>query len=138
MTPWSRCRLLSRATLELQQACAATEEETMADDRSMTRTVDVAEARAQWDQVIEDVGQRRGRIVIERDGIPVAAVISAADLERLQRLADEWDAPFRVIDRMRAAFSDVPDDELERQVDKAVAEARAELRAEREAAGLKQ
>ena len=95
-------------------------------------------AGAHWDEILDRVYGHKARVIVERDGIPVAVVVSAADLERLQHLADQWDAPFRVIDRMRVAFSDVPDDELERQVDKAVAGARAELRAEREAAGSQQ
>lgn len=45
-----------------------------------------------------------------------------------------WEADFSVIGRMRAAFADIPDDELEAAVKQANEEARAELRAERAAA----
>ncbi len=41
--------------------------------------------------------------------------------------------PFAVIDRMREAFKDVPAEEIEREVAKAVQEVREERRAERSA-----
>ena len=47
---------------------------------------------------------------------------------------ENWSADFAVLDRIGAAFADVPDEDLEREVTKAVAHARAELRAEREQA----
>ena len=106
----------------------------MADDGSMTRTVDVAEARARWDQILEDVFQRRARVVVEKDGVPIAAVISAKDHERMQRWEAERARRFAILDEIGAAFADVPAEDLEREVAKAVAEARAELRAEREQA----
>ena len=56
----------------------------------------------------------------------------ARGLARLSRLEAEWDAPFKALDRTREAFRDVPADELEREIPKAVEEARAQLRAERE------
>ena len=46
----------------------------------------------------------------------------------------ERKADFAVIERMRVAFKDVPDAELEREIAKAVADARANLRTERELA----
>lgn len=39
---------------------------------------------------------------------------------------------FTVLDRMRQAFADVPDDELEREIARANAEVRTEMRTERE------
>lgn len=52
-------------------------------------------------------------------------MISAEDLSRLTRLEKERNERFKVIDRMREAFKDIPDKEIERQVDKAVAKVRA-------------
>lgn len=43
----------------------------------------------------------------------------------------EGENPFAVIDRMRAAFADVSDEEIERETAKAIAEVRAEMAAER-------
>src|SRR6266571_8112873 len=104
----------------------------MREAEPMTQTMKVTDAREHWSQVISAVFRRQKRVVLEKAGIPVAALVSTDDLERLRRYDEERKADFAVIDRLRAAFQDVPDEELEREISKAVAEARAELRAERE------
>ena len=49
----------------------------------------------------------------------------------------EKEDPFAVIDRMRAAFADVPDEEIVAETDRILAGVREEMRAERErAAGV--
>ena len=106
----------------------------MGEPEPVTETMDVAQVRERWSPVIDAVARGRTRVVIERAGIPVAALVSAADLRRLRRNDAERAADFAVLDRIGAAFADVPYDELEREVAKANAEARAELRAEREQA----
>ena len=70
-----------------------------------------------------------GRPVIEKDGRPAAAIVSPADLEALQRLEHQREEAFKVLDRMSAAFADVPEEELEREIELALAEVRAESRA---------
>lgn len=98
----------------------------------VNQTVSVTEAQEQWNTLVDAVARRQRRVVLEKNGRPVAAIISAADLERLRRYDAEREERFRIIDVMRAAFADVPDEELEREINKAFAEARAERRAERE------
>jgi prevent-host-death family protein len=94
----------------------------------------VTDAREHWSQVINAVFRRQKRVVLEKAGIPVAALVSTEDLNRLRRYDAEREADFAVLDRIGAAFSDVPDEELERELTKAQAEVRAEMRAEREQA----
>ena len=106
----------------------------MREAEPMTQTMTVSEARNNWSKVVNAVFRRQQRVVLEKAGIPVAALVSADDLARLQRYDAERAAEFAVIDRLRAAFHDVPDEELERELTRAQAEARAELRAEREQA----
>src|SRR6266487_2957384 len=102
----------------------------MREAEPMTQTMKVTDAREHWSEVIGAVFRRQKRVVLEKAGIPVAALVSTEDLERLRRYDAERTADFAVIDRMRAAFEDVPDAELEREVAKAVAEAQADLLAE--------
>ena len=97
----------------------------------MTHTMNVTQARENWSTVVNAVFRRQKRVVLEKAGIPVAALVSAEDLARLQRYDAARAARFAVRDRIGAAFADVPDDELEREVAKAVAEVRADLQAER-------
>jgi prevent-host-death family protein len=50
------------------------------------QTIKASEARKQWSQLINEVFRGESRIIIERSGLPVAAIISAADLDRLTQL----------------------------------------------------
>ena len=96
--------------------------------RSETKTVKSSEARQQFSELINQVFHKKTRVIVERSGIPVAAVISAEDLERLQQFEEQRERDFSVLDEIREAFKDVPDKTLEREVSKALASARKDLR----------
>lgn len=100
----------------------------------ITQTMDANAARAHWSRILTAVFRRQSRVVLEDAGNPVAVLVSTEDFARLQRYDAEREADFAVIDRMGAAFADVPPEEIEREVAKALAEVRAEMRAEREQA----
>jgi hypothetical protein len=74
-------------------------------------------------------------VVVEESGAPIAALVSLDDLERLMDSHRDGDARLEVIDRMRAAFADISTEEIEREVEKALAEVRDEMEAERIATG---
>lgn len=101
----------------------------MREREPVTQTVKASEARQNFSQLLNQVFRGEDRIVVEKSGIPVAALISAKDLARLEWLEDERARSFAIIDEIREAFKDVPDEELEREVDKAVADARRKHRA---------
>jgi hypothetical protein len=67
-------------------------------------------------------------VLVEKNGIPVAGIVSTADLERLARFDRERAEAFKVIDELREAFKDVPAEEIERETDRIVARVRAENR----------
>jgi prevent-host-death family protein len=104
----------------------------MARGEPITQTMKATDVRRDWSRLLNRVFRGETRVLVEKRGIPVAALVSVEDLRRLQQWDARRDEHFTVIDRMRAAFKDVPDDDLEREVANAVSEARAELRAERE------
>ena len=91
----------------------------------MTQTMKASDARQQWSQLLNKVFRDQTRVIVEKSGIPIAAVISAEDLSRLTQLEEGRNERFKVIDRIREAFKDVPADKIERQVKKAIAEVRA-------------
>ncbi len=99
-----------------------------------TETLKFTEARPQLSELLNRVFRREARIVIQKGDIPVAALVSLSDLERLQKLDAEWGKGFEIFDEIGAAFADVPPEELQREVDRALAEARARRRARRAAA----
>jgi prevent-host-death family protein len=99
-----------------------------------TATMKMTDAKQQFSQVVNTVFRTHQRVLVEKGGIPVAAIVSTEDLERLKQLDAEWEQGFEVLDEIGAAFEGVDPEEIEREAAKALAEVRAELRAERDAA----
>jgi antitoxin (DNA-binding transcriptional repressor) of toxin-antitoxin stability system len=98
------------------------------------QTLNATDVRAHWSQVLLDVYHHRSRVLVQKGGIPVAAIIAVDELKRFQRSEQERAGRFKVIEEGWEAFRDVDLGDVEAEVAKAVAEARAEIRAEREAA----
>jgi PHD/YefM family antitoxin component YafN of YafNO toxin-antitoxin module len=105
---------------------------TMSQHTPTTQTIDASEAHEQWSGLLGRVSRKEARVLVEDDGVAVAAIVSAEDLERLKFYEREREERFRIIDKNRDAFKDVSDDELEREVARAVADARQQLRDEAE------
>ena len=103
----------------------------MREPQPMTQTMKASDARQHFASVLNRVFRKEARVVVEKSGIPVAAIVSADDLKRLDELDRARAARFTVIDEMRAAFTDVAPEEIEREADWALTEVRAEQRAER-------
>ena len=88
------------------------------------RTMKISEVKNTLSSLVNSVYRERTRILIEKSGIPVAGIVSIADLEQLARLDQERAEAFKVIDELREAFKDVPAEEIDREADRAVAELR--------------
>lgn len=104
----------------------------MSSHKHATRTVPLSEANHTISVIFDEVRQDRARVLVEENGIPVAAIISAADLERFVHYERQRAERFKILDEIREAFKDVPDEEIERETDRIVAEIRAGTRAARE------
>jgi prevent-host-death family protein len=100
----------------------------MQDPEPMTKTIKASDARQQFSQLLNEVFRRESRVLIEKSGIPVAAIISAQDFQRLARLEAERNRDFSVLEEMREAFKDVPPEEIEREVARALSQVREENR----------
>ena len=94
----------------------------------MTQTMKASEARQQWAQVLNKVFKGQTRVVVEKSGIPVAAVISTQDLKRLTQLEKQREDRFKALDQMREAFKNVPAEVLELETEKAIAEVRVDTK----------
>ena len=103
----------------------------MTEREPMTQTLEDADARQQWSQLLDRVARREARVVVERGGIPVAAIIAAEDLERLTRLEARRAERFAVLDEIHARNADRDPDEVERDVAEEVAAMREEQRQQR-------
>ena len=90
-----------------------------------TQSIEMAEAEGKLETLVGRVSQGNTRVLVEKAGVPVAALVSTDDLERLDRLDRERAERFRVIDEARASFDGVAPEEIDREADRAVAELRA-------------
>lgn len=98
-----------------------------------TERIDVAHVAAELPGLIDAVATDRTRVLIERGGRPVAALVSAEDVRRLAQWEQKREELFKVIDDIREAFKDVPAEEIEAETDRIIARNRAADRAAREA-----
>ncbi|MBA3337756.1 MAG: type II toxin-antitoxin system prevent-host-death family antitoxin [Chloroflexia bacterium] len=103
----------------------------MRERQPMTQTMKISDVRGQLNTLVNRVYRKETRIVVEKSGIPVAAIVSTEDLKRLDQLDQEHADHFAVIDDIRAAFKGVPHEEIERETDRITAEIRADGRRQR-------
>jgi prevent-host-death family protein len=97
----------------------------MREQEPMTQTMKISEVKNTLSSLVNKVYRKETRVLVEKSGIPVAAIISADDLRRFAQLEREREEHFAVIDRMREAFKDVPAEEIEAETDRIIARNRA-------------
>jgi prevent-host-death family protein len=90
----------------------------MREPRPVTQTMKISDVRSQLNNLVNRVYRRETRVVVEKSGIPVAGIVSAEDLKRLDLLDREREVDFAVVDELREAFRDVPEAEIERETDR--------------------
>ena len=101
----------------------------MDNQANSVKTMAISEVQKALSSVVAVVSRNEARVILEQDGSPVAAIVSAADLEQLARYEQARAERFKIIDELREAFKDVPDEEIEREADRAVAEIRGKIAA---------
>lgn len=99
-----------------------------------SESISASEARQTFATLVNRVNREHRRVIVEKSGIPVAALVTIEDLERLRQLDRDRAARHAFLESMREPFKDVPTEELEREIERALAEVRSEMRAERAAA----
>ncbi len=110
----------------------------MREQQPMNRTMKISDVRGQLNTLVNQVYRKETRVVVEKSGIPVAALVSTEDLKRLNQLDRERDERFALLDDLRAPFKDIPAEEIEQEVERVLAEVRAEARTVRKRAAVKQ
>ncbi len=93
----------------------------------MTQTLNITATRSQLSELVNQVFRRESRVIIQKSGIPAAALVSADDLARLEAF-EQRTADFADLGQIQDTFADVPLDEHEREVTRAVKAARGRLR----------
>jgi prevent-host-death family protein len=91
----------------------------------LTETLNITTARSQLSELVNRVFSRETRVIIQKSGIPVAAIVSAEDAARLEEFERQRGEDFAFFEAIQAKFADVPVDEHEREVARAVRQARS-------------
>lgn len=97
-----------------------------------TQTLKISDVKNTLSSLVNKVYRKETRVLVEKAGIPVAALVSADDLNRLQQLDRAWDERTKAIERFSQAFADVPAEEAEAEVARIIAERRERRAAEAE------
>jgi prevent-host-death family protein len=101
-------------------------EDAVASKQPMTQTVKISEVKRQLSHLVDRVYRREARIVVEKSGIPVAGIVSAQDVQRLDRLDRERTERYKALYEFAAGFVDQTPEEIERETARAIADVRAE------------
>ncbi|KYP79594.1 type II toxin-antitoxin system prevent-host-death family antitoxin [Ferroacidibacillus organovorans] len=84
-----------------------------------------SDVREHWSEVINLVSRDQARVVVEKSGVPVAGLVSPDDLEWLKQRDSRLVDLRRVMDQMRDAFVDFPEDEFNKEVERALSSVRS-------------
>ncbi len=80
------------------------------------QTIQLSDVKGPLLRLVSRVSRNETRVIVESDGEPVAALVSAEDLRRLNDLDRAWDERTKAIKRFSKAFADVSADEAEADV----------------------
>jgi len=93
-----------------------------------SQKMNISQMREKIKQVFDDVfGQPDKRIIVEKSGIPVGAVISMMDLNRLIELDKKRERFFKLTDEMSKKFEGVSEDEILEEAVKATKKVRRQI-----------
>jgi len=104
----------------------------MREQEPMTQTMKISDVKNMLSSLVNKVYRKETRVLVEKSGIPVAALVSAEDLNRLEQLDRAWDERTKAIERFSQAFVDVPAEDAEAEVARIIAERRQRRTAEAE------
>ena len=102
----------------------------MRDQEPTAQTMKISDVKNQLSSLVNEVYRRETRVLMEKAGIPVAALVSADDLARLTQLDRQWDEHTRAMERFSAAFADIPTEEVEAEIARIIADIRQQDSAE--------
>lgn len=93
---------------------------------SDTRTLPLEEARRNLDALVSEATSG-SVVVIEQDGAPVVAILPGEEYANYRRMVGKRERLFAVLDAGQAAFADVPPEEVEREIARALKKIRRDF-----------
>ena len=100
----------------------------MREREPMTKTLKASEARQHFSELLNQVSKGETRVLVEKSGIPVAAIVSATDLNKLQQLEGQQSERFKLLERLRAGFADLSEEQIQRAVTEIIEKQRQQER----------
>jgi prevent-host-death family protein len=100
----------------------------MREREPMTKTLKASEARQHFSELLNQVFKGETRVLVEKSGIPVAAIVSATDLNKLQQLESQQSERFKLLERLRAGFADLSEEQIQRAVTEIIEKQRQQER----------
>lgn len=94
----------------------------------MTQTLKASNIRSNWSQVLNKVFRGETEVLIEKSGIPVAAIVSTQDFQKLQQIKQQQEKDFTLINDIRTAFKDQSLEQINKGVEQSIKKARAEYK----------
>lgn len=92
----------------------------------MIQTIKASDVRSNWSELINKVFQGDTEVVVEKSGIPVAAIVSTQDYQKLQQLKERQQKDLALVASMRESFNDQTFEQIEKGVDESIRAAREE------------
>lgn len=92
----------------------------------MRQTLKSSDVRSNWSQLLNKVFRGETEVLVEKSGIPVAAIVSAQEYQKLQLIKQRRERDFAVINRIRTAFADQTPKQIKKGVEASILEVRAE------------
>lgn len=96
----------------------------MREQQPITQTINATDIRARWSTVVNQVARKQTRILVEKSGVPVAAIVSADDLVQLHVLEEQRAERRRILATMRERFADRTEEQIAAEVARVVAQER--------------
>lgn len=90
-----------------------------------------SEVREHFSEVVNRVARGEGRVIVEKHGTPAMGLVPIEDIRRLRNLDAELQTRRDLVERIRARFDGVPEEELDRETEQIFDELREEQRARR-------
>jgi prevent-host-death family protein len=87
-----------------------------------TETMNESQSREQYSEILDRVQRDEEQIIIEKNGVPVAAIVPMSVLRDAESTARRRANLRAAFESTREEFRDIPPDEIEREIEKAIAE----------------
>lgn len=99
----------------------------MTDSNNETRS-GISDTKQNFSKLINEVAGGETRVVVEKNGLPVAAIISAKDYRLFRIMEANRARAYEEVYRMSESLSHIPIETIEALVEETIAESRARYR----------